>query len=250
MPIIRVNLLPPEKRRRERTSLSRFVALIVGTAVNAAIVAFPYPRVGMVSTFLDTNRLVSKKADVEASIKSTMAKVEPPNRKSEGYEATKKEVEKIAARKKAIDDLKKEKILVWAEVIDSVCDVLAANQWVWLTGADMGERTTGRGTGTQLDLYLTLNCSSSASEEDCKKDRVGEVMTKFKLDIGDKFKVGPSYVSADAVKERKFPFDWMDQTFPIVRRDDDKFRETVSLVYSANVGRQAAAPKAAVPVKK
>lgn len=244
MPIIRVNLLPPEKRRRERTSLSRFVALIVGTAVNAAIVAF------MVKTFIDTNGLIQKKADTEVAIKTTIAKVEPPNDKKNGYEAVKKNVEKVGARKKAIDDLKKEKILVWAEVIDNVCDVLAANQWVWLTGVDMGEATKGKSGAQQLDLYFTLNCSSTASEEDVVKGRIGEVMTKFKLDLHEKFKVGPSYAGPDWAKERKFPFDWADEQFPYVRKDDTNYRETASLVYPATVGRKASVAKPGVPVKK
>ncbi len=239
MPIIRVNLLPPEKRRRERTPLSRFVALIVGTAVNAAIVAF------MVKIFLDTNSLNRQKGDVEARMITTQKKVEPPDKKSEGYEATKKTIEKIGARKKAIDDLKKEKILVWSEVIDSVCDVVAANQWVWLTGVDMAEGAKGKSGTTQLDLFVTLSCSSTASEEDCKLDKVGEVMTKFKKDIWDKYKLGPG-----SVPPRPFPFDYADENFPINRKDDDRYRETVLLTYSATVGRRMGAPAKGLPVKR
>ncbi|GEM_PF-5325461 len=236
MPIIRVNLLPPEKRRRERTSLSRYVALIVGTAVNAAIVAF------MVKLFVDTGNLNKQKADVEGRIALTKKKVDPE------YDKTKKDIEKIDTRKKAIEALKKEKILVWSEVIDAVCDIFAANQWVWLTGVDMGEGTKGPKGATQLDLYLVLACSSTASAEDCKLDKVGEVMTKFKKDVWDKFKVGPG--SAGMEKERTFPFDWADENFPINRRDSEKYREFVSLDGSATVGRKLAAPtKPTIPVK-
>lgn len=235
MPIIRINLLPPEKRRRERTPFSRYVALIVGTAVNAAIVLF------MVKTALDTRHLNQQKADEETRIATLKKKVEPE------YEKTKKDVEKIEARKKAIEALKKEKILSWSEVIDSVCDVLAANQWVWLTGMDLAEGGKGPRGQQQLDLYVALNCSSTASEEDCKLDRVGEVMTKFKRDIWDKFKVGPGTDDPAVAKERKFPFDWADENFPINRRDNDKYRETVSLEFTATVGRKVTAAKPGVP---
>lgn len=235
MSIIRINLLPPEKRRRERTPLSRFVALIVGTAVNAAIVLF------MVKVALDTKGLNEQKTSVEGRITTTKKKVEPE------YDKTKKQVDTIGARKNAIDALKKEKILAWSEVIDTVCDVMVANQWVWLTGIDMGEGAKGPKGSTQLDMYILLNCSSTASEEDCKKDRVGEVMTKLKYDIWDKFKVGPG--SDARAKERKFPFDYTDETFPISRTDTDKFRETVKLDFTATVGRTMAAAKPGVPAK-
>ncbi len=257
MPIIRINLLPPEKRRRERTPLSRYVALILGTAVNAAIVLF------MVKVALDTKSLNEQKTNVEGTIATTEQKVKGAAKDRPrdvvdkirackpatapcglcDYDKTKKQVDTIGARKGAIESLKKEKILSWSEVIDAICDVMAANQWVWLTGIDMGEGTRGPRGSIQLDMYLLLNCSSTASEEDCKRDRQNEVMTKFKRDIWDKFQVGPGALATG----RKFPFDYADEQFPISRTDSDKYRETVKLDFTATVGHKMAAARPGVP---
>lgn len=245
MPIIRINLLPPEKRRRERTPLSRYIALIVGTSVNAAIVLF------MAKTALDTHDLKMQSEKITKEISATKRAMIPDIDKKRGrpgfdetkaanaeYDKTKSQVEKITTRKNAIEALKKERILSWAEVIDSICDVMAANPWVWLTQLEMGEGTKGPKGSAQLDLYVQLSCNSTASQQDCELDKVGEVMTKFKLDLWDKFKVGPGTDTPEIKNERKFPFDWTDENFPIVRTDSEKYRETVQLSFTATVGRK------------
>lgn len=235
MPIIRVNLLPPEKRRRERTPLSRFVALVVGTAVNAAIVAF------MVKLALDTRGTRQTIESTDKTIRNLTLSVLPE------YEKVKKEKDKIEARKIAIDALRKERTIVWSKVLDNVWDVVHANQWVWFTGLTAGEGTPkGAKTNTPLDLYVVLNCNGSANEDDCRKNHVAEVQTKFKNDLWEKFKVVPG---TPLDPNREFPFDAADESVIVNRHDDSGHRESVYLDYVTVIGRKAQAAKAGLPTK-
>lgn len=232
MPIIRVNLLPPDKRRRERTPFSRFVALVVGTAVNAAIVAF------MVKIAFDTHG-ISQRIDTADNTIKIKQLVEPE------YDKVKKEKDKIETRRTAIEALKKERIVTWSKVLDNVWDVVNANQWVWFTGLEAGEGTPKGKLTTPLDLYVILKCNGSASAEDCQKNHVLEVQTKFKNDLWEKFKVVPgTLLKADT---NEFHFDWPDESVIVNRKEDPTHRENVYLEYTAAIGRKAAATKSALP---
>ncbi len=233
MPIIRVNLLPPEKRRRERTPLSRFVALVVGTAVNAAIVAF------MVKLGVDTSGTAHTIEATDTTIKNLTISVLPE------YEKVKKEKDKIEARKTAIDSLKKERTIVWSKVLDNVWDVVNANQWVWFTGLQAGEGAPREArTNIPLDLYVALYCNGSANEDDCRKNHVAEVQTKFKNDLWEKFKVVPG-MPLDP--NREFPLDVADESVFVNRHDDPTHREFVYLDYLTVIGRKAQAAKTGLP---
>lgn len=238
MSIIHVNLLPPEKRRRERTSLSRFVALIVGTAVNVGIVA------GMAYFALSTGKIRAETEAVQGDITRLKASVE------KAYDVAKKEVDTIEKRSKAIAEVKKQRVVSWSEVIDNVMDVITANQWVWLTSLDMGEGAKGAKGAQSLDLTVNLSCNGSASEQDCKGERVYENQTNFKRDLWARFNVG---AGAMPIKpgEKTSPFDTATgPEFNVMRHEDPNKRENIYIDYSAGVGRAVKTAAPAVPRRK
>ncbi len=223
MPIIRVNLLTPEKRRRERAPLWRFVALVVGTAANAAIVAF------MVKIALDTCGTRQTIDTTNKTIANLKQSVEPE------YENVKREKDKMEARKAAIEALKRDRTIVWSKVLDSVWDVFDRNRWVWVTSLSAGEGVPRLHSSMSLDLYLVLACNGSADEQDCLKHCVTHVQTKFMNDLLEAFKVVPG-MPLDP--NREFPFDVVDWSVIVNRHDDPSHRESVYFDYDAVIGRR------------
>jgi len=137
--MIKVNLLPPEYRKVERTPVLRFVTIVCGVILSAsAIGAFLYVHFAMLVT------VVSEREQLEETY--TGKKVEAE--KSKALEREKQEYQK---RRNTIEQIARNRIL-WSRKLDELCDIIhnkgdTRRHLVWLDEIRTSAARRGRGRG-------------------------------------------------------------------------------------------------------
>lgn len=173
--MIRVNLLPLDKRRPERTPLPRLIAIFAGVLVTFALAA------GDVFFF------------IEISIQE--GKLEEQNRIKEDcknqvreYEQIKAQKEAAEQRKAAIDSIRGTRRFLWSFEIDKLSDVINDCPKVWLTSLKCGDGTPpgslnfGPGkmkAGMVVDFYLYMECKSATDDKAFYSEFSNKLEEKF-----------------------------------------------------------------------
>ena len=140
--MIKVNLLPPEYRKVERTPILRFVTILAGVVLSAsAIGSFLYVHFGM---------LVEKVSEREKREETYVTKRVIADRSV----ALAKEAEEYKNRRNTIEDIGKKRML-WSRKLDELADIIndqgsRKRHLVWLTTA----RTLARTKGSPGGLYM------------------------------------------------------------------------------------------------
>lgn len=128
--MIRINLLPPERRRPERTPLPRFVLILIGAGLATGIIVYLV--------------LLGIKIGIEnktgSDLDTQLAKLRKDTSEYKEYKA---EVDSIAAREKAIKALATRPVF-WSEIVDALWTVINAQETMWVSEiAVMGEKKVG-----------------------------------------------------------------------------------------------------------
>lgn len=168
--MIRINLLPLEKRKPERTPLPRFVLIMAGAALATGIVLY------LVTVYLDIN---STQAEIDQTL-TELATLKPDEAEYARVEAEK------TAREKMIKDLEQmemERSVPWADIVDSLWDVVHQNPRIWLEdfktldqrSADTEiKKANPRGGMTAL-FGIAFKCGAAGSDV--------TTMAKFRKDL-------------------------------------------------------------------
>ena len=186
--MIKINLLPAEKRKSERTPLPRFgliLANIAAGAVLVVLVLFEFVRIGI--AVADQKRLEDRKA----SLAAVAAEYDRELAENQSLEAKLREIKSIAGS--PID---------WWRAVDALWDVVHDNPKVWLDDLQVLDAGTAKSSVTGYDPASTLappyglsfSCHSATAD-------VGP-MTKFRNDI----RLNPTL--KNYFKEINFSVDW------------------------------------------
>jgi len=123
--MIKVNLLPAEYRKVERTPILRFVTIVCGVVLSAsAIGAFLYVHFGMLV------KVVSERDQLQSTYDTK--KVE-----ADKSQALAREAQEYKKRRETIEGIGEDRLL-WSKKVDEMCDVIhnkgdTKRHLVWLT---------------------------------------------------------------------------------------------------------------------
>ena len=173
--MLKINLLPIEKRRQERTPLPRFLAILGGVAAAASLVVyliFAWLQLGYAEADRDTMQAdlaKPKTADIE-SANATLKK------KDEVYKARKAVLDKIRPP------------FLWTEVLDLLCDKLdATHKKIWFEEIKAFEpndlRMKQQETGFAVDAGLVVDGFSAGADPSPLLDFRYDVMQKPKVNV-------------------------------------------------------------------
>ncbi|MBI5367887.1 MAG: hypothetical protein HZA54_12680 [Planctomycetes bacterium] len=155
--MIRVNLLPIEKRHPERTPLPRLISIFVGVGVSFGL--------------LVANALFYLKvAEAETRLASLQADRDGRREQVKEYDQVKAKREEADKRKRAIESIRGSRTFLWSFEIDKLCDVINDCPTVWLTSLRCGDGappvTLYFGPGkmkpnSTVEFYMLLECRSA-----------------------------------------------------------------------------------------
>ncbi len=199
--MIKINLLPPELRKPERTPLPRRLAYFVGTAVVAGSVvlcAFIWTWIKQVEDQIADLQVV-KAAAVEAT---------------KDYDSVKQEYERYVARKLAVDEIRAKRKFRWSKRLDILADVIDAVPRMWISTVKFGDGMPSglnpRETqGRTVEYYMEMRDTRTASADKELYREVERVITdkfiasaefarlvppvQFELETQDKYVEGYSH---------------------------------------------------------
>lgn len=141
--MLKINLLPPERRQRARTPLPRFMILLVGVAlitIEVAVGAWGY---------MEWKELVQQKQSLEREKKSLKPYVQT-------FQKLQSEIGKLEKRKKILNEIrpqgKKEKYQ-WSYALDQLFTVIDQSPALWIEGLKGKMDKKGkRGASSSLSL--------------------------------------------------------------------------------------------------
>jgi uncharacterized protein YoxC len=209
--MIRINLLPPEKRKLERTPLPIFIVIVADIAIGVAVLFY------VIS-------LILKIQDKNKEIQDKMAILVKLQNETTDYDTKKKEENDLSQKINSI----KQSIGVkfkWSDVVDALWDVIQSNPKIW------------------LDSIAVMD--KRAIETEVKKKRFGE---EAKPSLGLELKChcagyDPAYVTKfrnDLKKNSK-----LGAVFPVINRDieyrvseEKDFEERFSLSFTVILAGQ------------
>lgn len=140
--MIKVNLLPPECRKVERTPMLRFATIVAGVVLSAsAIGAFLYVHFGMLVNVVSERE---KLEDIFATEKAKADQSRALAQEAKEYKARRDEIERIGQERR-----------LWSRKIDELCDIIQnkgdrKRHLVWLTQF----RTLPASRGTPGGVYI------------------------------------------------------------------------------------------------
>lgn len=123
--MIKVNLLPAEYRRVERTPVFRFVTILCGVVLSAsAIGAFLYVHFGTLENVIDDRETLAMTEDI----------LRKDAQRSKALDAEAREYQK---RRATIDEIARRRLL-WSKKLDELCDLIhnkgdSKRHLVWLS---------------------------------------------------------------------------------------------------------------------
>lgn len=156
--MIHINLLPPEKRRPERTPIGRFITLCIGVGLVVAL------GLALAWLWLDVNSLEDEVATLKTQ-KSALTKRQKQVRDLE------KELEVISRRLVACEEVKQVRGVPWMAHIDELITAIDAVPLIWITNlrATRDEtRSAGgrRGRRATVKILRAVNIQAFAGGED------------------------------------------------------------------------------------
>lgn len=157
--MIRINLLPLEKRKPERTPLPRFALIIAGAALATGILVY------LAYVWLDIR---SKSNEIKEVTKEIEA-LKPAEKEYNDKDAEKKLIE---ATLSDLGKVQSERMIPWATIIDALWEVVHQNPRIWLedfktidqrTAQTEMQKANPKG-GTIASYGMTFRCGSAGPE--------------------------------------------------------------------------------------
>lgn len=180
--MIKVNLLPIEKRKAEGTPLPRFIAILGGVVASLLLI------VGFAYLWLQTGAVDREIGDLDSQIAQAKQKTQQKN-------ALEAQVKSLRGRNDAIVAIEKSRSVLWAERLDRLAQVLDKQaRKVWLTqikGTDTP--TAGPGPATPAGgvkppvLEATLELGCKACKDIDRGTAVGIITADFVVAIRKEF---------------------------------------------------------------
>lgn len=144
--MLKVNLLPEDRRQRERTPLPRFIVLLVGVAIitsELAICGYGY---------MQWQTLLSEKERLQSRVKELQPKVETFNK-------LKEDISQLKQRKNILEEIRPEGLkekYQWSYAIDQLFTVIDESPGVWIENlSGQMEKNGGRGASASLSLSFS-----------------------------------------------------------------------------------------------
>lgn len=136
--MLKINLLPENKRRAEATPIVRMITILAGLVVGLGLCVLLAFQILVLRSQLDDDlkRLVTEKTELA--------------KHAEMADAKNKEIEAMETRKKAIDDLVGSRKRLWYDIMHKLSNVMERNSTAWLetlSGAYIEAKTGPLGAG-------------------------------------------------------------------------------------------------------
>jgi Tfp pilus assembly protein PilN len=166
--MIRIDLLPLERQRKERTPLPRFMAM------NAAIIICMLLVVWNIFLYLDTGRLQEKLTGMKKQLANLLQQTEP-------YDRMIAEEKKLDAWNKSATEVKNTRSFLWWEKIDEIWDVIYDAKDIWITSLEASDMSASSpssragSTKTQIESSIKINCLATGASSD--------KMTNFRIKL-------------------------------------------------------------------
>jgi hypothetical protein len=152
--MIRINLLPPERQRKERTPLPRFLAMNAAIIICALLLiwdVYQYRSIKQQTTVYNTQK---------ENLDSLLKQVEP-------YDQMLTEETKLNEWNKAAMEIKNTRSFFWWEKIDELWDVINSCRDIWITSLQaLDGPPPGRRAGSQIEASIIMNCFAAGSSSD------------------------------------------------------------------------------------
>lgn len=154
--MITINLLPEEKRYRERTPLPRFLLL------NAAIIML------LLLLFWNGYMWMTFR-DKEASLKIEREALAALQAKTTDFDKKVAEEQELSGWGKSVNDVIVTRPFVWWEAIDYLWDLVTGTQSIWVTSL-RGEEGSGSGSKQSLaQVGYNMNFGALSATDDVEK---------------------------------------------------------------------------------
>jgi|SRR3989339_1160127 len=193
--MIRINLLPEERRRKEKTPLPRFLAM------NAAII------ICLLMGIWDGSMYVAIGQQKERLRTDTENLVDLQKQTSEYNNMLAKE-QKLSEWNKSAEEIKKTREFYWWEKIDELWDVIYSARDIWITSLMASESAPSSNRGkTPVSASISMGCYAAGMSSD--KMTNFRVKLKGHQGLKDTFDLGinePPQFSVVAFPESKEEF--------------------------------------------
>ncbi len=149
--MLRVNLLPPDRRQRERTPLPRFIILLIGVAlITTELAVCGYGYMEWLELLREQERLQAQKEEQQPKV--------------EEFQELKRDIQQLQQRQEVLNEIRpdglKEKYQ-WSYAIDQLFEVIDQTPGVWIENLD-GRMESGGGRGASAALSLSFNTKSAS----------------------------------------------------------------------------------------
>lgn len=152
--MIRINLLPPERQRKERTPLPRFLAM------NAAIIICALLLIWNIYLYRGVKQQTIEYNTKKENLESLLKQVEP-------YDQMLIDETKLNEWNKAATEIKNTRSFLWWEKIDDLWNVIYSSHDIWITALQaLDGPPPGRRADTKIEASITINCLAAGSSSD------------------------------------------------------------------------------------
>ena len=144
--MIRINLLPEERRRKEKTPLPRFLAM------NAAIIVCLLLGIWDAHTYVGINQQTDK-------LRTDKGNLADLQRQTLAYNNMLAEEQKLNKWNEAAEQIKNTREFYWWEKVDELWDVIYGARDIWITSFQAAETAPGSYHGkTPVSASISMGC--------------------------------------------------------------------------------------------
>jgi hypothetical protein len=152
--MIRINILPEERRRKEKTPLPRFLAM------NAAIIVCLLLGVWNVWMYFD----IKGQSDILKSSKEELADLQ---KQTANYNKLLADEKKLAEWNSAATQIKNTREFYWWEKVDELWDVIYSAKDIWITSFNASETAPSSVRGkAQVSAAISMGCFATGMSSD------------------------------------------------------------------------------------
>jgi len=152
--MIRINLLPPERQRKEKTPLPRFLAM------NASIIICALLLIWDVYQYMGINPRATEYETKKGYLESLLKQVTP-------YDQMLVEETKLNGWNKAATDIKNTRSFLWWKKTDELWDVIHDSRDIWITTLQAFDGPPpGRRADVKIEASISMKCLAAGSSSD------------------------------------------------------------------------------------
>jgi cell division protein FtsB len=153
--MLKINLIPFERRRKERTPLPRFFGIIVAVVICLGVLGWD------VKTMMDTKKV---KEDI-AGKQAELAKVEAILNQIPALE---QKINALKTWKESAEKITKSRVFKWWHAVDTLFDVLHEdeNQTIWISSFECSDKSIGGSKVKKaIEAMIKMNCQAVSHDE-------------------------------------------------------------------------------------